>query len=191
MQHEDIIENVREELEKIKGVGETYVLDEEDRKMIEKLEEQASQMTLMGLGIGDNRGVKEVIKSDVIVAFTTTMEYEWPCGPNVILMHRNEVVGEEVNDPEELKKWDCKDNALVIGNIVIYGKDVLNSAMKDSERIVVVMPPKECPEISRIPDVKDVALGSPSPPSDEYIKEKMKVTKEQGMGTFMLGFNFK
>ncbi|MCS3923071.1 hypothetical protein [Methanosalsum natronophilum] len=190
MEKDDVIEKVMEELKKIKGVKDTYVLAEKDKDRIEELEKQASEMTLMGLGYGDNQGVKEVIKSDIVIAFTTTMEYEWPEGPNVILKHYDEIIGEEVNDPEELKRWECEENTLVIGNLVIYGKNTLSSAMKDPEKIAVVMPPKDCPEVSRITEVTDVKLGSPSPPSDDFIKDKMEVTKEQGLGTFMLGFNF-
>jgi hypothetical protein len=192
VEREEVIKNVEREIKAVKGVGYTYILDDEDRKNISELEEKADQMTLMGLGIGDNKGVKEVLKCDIVMPFTTDMEYEWPPDPNVILMHKGEMVGEDVSDPEKLKEWEGKEDTLVIGNIVIYGKSVLTSVMGGSEPLVVVLPPKECPPVAKVSGVKEAILASPSPPTDEYLKEKMDLASKCGAGTgsFLLGINF-
>jgi hypothetical protein len=120
------------------------------------------------------------------------MEYEWPPDPNIILMHKGEKVGEDVSDPEKLKEWEEKEDTLVIGNIVICGKSVLTSVMGRCESLVVVLPPKECPPVAKVPGVKEAILASPSPPTDEYLKEKMDRKSKCGIGTgsFLLGINF-
>ncbi len=189
MNKEEIIEKVQKELKGIKGVGRTIVLDEEDRKNIALLEEKADQMTLMGLGRGDNKGVKTVLQKDVIIPFETTMEYKWPCGPNVILMHDDKVVGEDIEDPEKLKGLEKCEESLVIGNIVIYDKCILTSLNSKSEPLVVVLPPKPCSEVECVPQVCNATLASPSPPTDEYLKEKMGLKNVHGSGSFLLGFD--
>ncbi|MCD4821091.1 MAG: hypothetical protein K8R11_03255 [Methanococcoides sp.] len=190
MEKDDIIKMVREGLECITGVGKTLVLDDEDRKVIAKLEEKADQMTLMGLGRGDNKGVKAVLQSDVIIPFQTTMEYKWPCGPNVLLMHEDNVVGEDINDPEKLQSFENDAESLVIGNIVVYDKGFLTALNSKSDPLVVVMPPKPCDEVECLSHVCNAILASPSPPTDEYLKEKMGLQSVHGTGSFLLGFNF-
>ncbi|AKB85915.1 hypothetical protein [Methanococcoides methylutens] len=190
MDKDEIIKTVREGLEQMVGVGRTLVLNEEDRKIIAQLEEKADQMTLMGLGRGDNKGVKTVLQCDVIIPFQTTMEYEWPCGPNVLLMHDGEVVGEDIDDADKLKSMEQNSECLVIGNIVIYDKSVLTSLNCKSEPLVVVMPPKPCDDVECLPHVCNATLASPSPPTDEYLKERMGLESEHGTGSFLLGFDF-
>jgi len=190
MQREEIIENVEHQIKSVKGVHETYILNEDDRLMINELETKANQMTLMGLGIGDNKGVKCVMGCEIVMPFTTDMDYQWPPDPNVILMHNGEVVGEDVSDPDKLKEWEQNDDSLVIGNIVIYGKSALSTLTGKSNPLVVVMPPKECPAVENVPGVREAILASPSPPTDEYLKKRMNLECEHGIGTFLLGINF-
>ena len=190
MQREEIIERVRQRLKERKGVGETYVLLEEDRENIKELEKKADEMTLMGLGRGDNRGVKEVLKKDVVIPFTTSMDYVWPACPNVVLMHHDRVVGEDMDDECKLNELkSCRDN-LVIGNIVIYDKELLKSIDPKNDPLIVVLPPKPCAEVDELPHICNVALASPSPPTDEYLKQKMGLPQSHGTGTFILGFDF-
>ena len=159
MQREEIIERVRQRLKEIKGVGETYVLLEEDRENIKELEKKADEMTLMGLGRGDNRGVKEVLKKDVVIPFTTSMDYVWPACPNVVLMHHDRVVGEDMDDECKLNELkSCRDN-LVIGNIVIYDKELLKSIDPKNDPLIVVLPPKPCAEVDELPHLCNVAPG--------------------------------
>ncbi len=190
MQREEIIERVRQRLKEIKGVGETYVLLEEDRDNIKELEKKADEMTLMGLGRGDNRGIKEVLVKDVVIPFTTSMDYVWPCCPNVVLMHHDRVVGEDMDDECKLNELKhCKDN-LIIGNIVIYDKELLKSIDPKNDPLIVVLPSHPCVEVEELPHICNVALASPSPPTDEYLKQKMGLPQSHGTGTFILGFDF-
>lgn len=190
MDRDKIIEQVLEKLGQVKGVGATTLLSSEDREIIRKMEEKADQMTLMGLGRGDNQGVKKVLDMDVLVSFFTDMDYEWPCGPNVILKHKDKKVGEDTEDAERLKEVEKSSDSLVIGNIIIYDKGVLMEANSSKEPLVVVLPPKECESVGCIEGVGDAILASPSSPTDEYIKERMYEKNEFGSGTFLLGFDF-
>jgi hypothetical protein len=190
MAHDESIDNVKKSIMDMKGVGTTLLLNEEDRETVRELEKKADEMTLMGLGKGDNKGVKEVLKKDVIFAFITNMDFCWPEGPNVILMHNDCVVGQDLDDEAKLEELkSCKDK-LVIGNIVIYDTSVLKKMDVKNNPLIVVMPPKPCKEVENVDKVCNVVMASPSPPSDEYLKEKMGLENVHGTGTVLLGFDF-
>ena len=97
MECQDIIQDVLCRIKAIKGVEDTYILNEEDKEKIFELEKKAEGAVLMGMGIGDNQGIKEVLKREIIIAFTTNMDYVWPEGPNVILMQYGEKIGEDIS----------------------------------------------------------------------------------------------
>lgn len=104
----------------MKGVEDTYVLSEEDKEKILELEKKADGAVLMGLGVGDNQGIKEVFKRQIIIAFTTNMDYVWPEGPNVVLMQYGEKIGEDIYDSKKLEECKKCEDMLVMGNLVIY-----------------------------------------------------------------------
>lgn len=167
----------------------TYILNEEDKEKIFELEKKAEGAVLMGMGIGDNQGIKEVFKRQVIIAFTTNMDYVWPEGPNVILMQYGEKVGEDVYDPEKLEECkNCKD-MMVMGNFVIYRNAVPKPQSTKKEPMTVVLPPQSCKEVECVSNVANTVLASPSTPSDEYIRSVMGLKPRVGQGTFIIGYD--
>jgi hypothetical protein len=185
----NVIQDVICRIKAIKGVDETYILNEEDKEKVLELEKKAEGAVLMGLGVGDNQGIKEVFKRQVIIAFTTNMNYVWPEGPNVVLMQFGEKVGEDVYDPEKLEECKkCKD-MVVMGNFVIYRSAVPKPKDAKKEPITVVLPPQKCQELECINGVDNIILGSPSTPSDEYLRSVMGLKPEIGRGTFIIGLD--
>ncbi|MDQ1275452.1 MAG: hypothetical protein QG610_1026 [Euryarchaeota archaeon] len=173
----------------MKGVEDTYILNEEDKEKIFELEKKAEGAVLMGMGVGDNRGIKEVLKRKLIIAFTTNMDYVWPEGPNVILMQFGEKVGEDVYDPEKLEECKrCKD-MVVMGNFVIYRSAVPKPKDAKKEPITVVLPPQKCEDLECVDGLANIVLASPSTPSDEYIRSVMGLKPAIGVGTFIIGFD--
>lgn len=67
-----------QKLKKFKGVHQVLVLEEDDKRKALELERQAEQRVIMGLGQGDNQGVKTALKRDVVMSIITDNEYEWP-----------------------------------------------------------------------------------------------------------------
>ena len=148
------------------------------KKKLFELEKKAEGAVLMGLGVGDNQGIKEVFKRQIIIAFTTNMNYVWPEGPNVVLMQFGEKVGEDVYDPEKLEECKkCKD-MMVMGNFVIYRSAVPKPKDAKKEPITVVLPPQKCQEVECVNGVINVVLASPSTPSDEYIRSVMGLSRK-------------
>jgi len=188
LERKSITEALLCKLKAIKGVEETYILDEEEREKILQLEKDAEGMVLMGLGQGDNQGVKEVFKRQVIVAFTTNMDYVWPEGPNVVLMQYGEKVGEDVYDEEKLEEYKQNKDILVMGNFILYKNAVPKGIKGKQDPLKVVLPPQNCQAIE-MPGIKNIVLGSPSTPSDGYIRSRMGLTAAKGQGTFLVGFD--
>lgn len=189
MECKNIIQDVICRIKAIKGVEDTYVLNEEDKEKILELEKKAEGAVLMGLGVGDNQGIKEVFKRQAIIAFTTNMNYVWPEGPNVVLMQYGEKVGEDVYDPEKLEECKRCNDMLVMGNFVIYKSAVPKPKDSKKEPITVVLPPQKCQDVECVEGVTNAVLASPSTPSDEYIRSVMGLEPATGLGTFIIGFD--
>ena len=185
----DITQDVICRIKAMKGVEDTYILNEEDKQKIFELEKKVEGAVLMGLGVGDNQGVKEVFKRQIIIAFTTNMDYVWPEGPNVILMQYGEKVGEDIYDPEKLEECKRCNDMLVMGNFVIYKNAVPKSKTAQKEPITVVLPPQKCQEVDCAEGVINAVLASPSTPTDEYLRSVMGLKPETGRGTFLIGLN--
>ena len=189
MECTQVIQDVICRLKATKGVEDTYILDEKDKETVLELEKKAEGAVLMGLGVGDNQGIKEVFKRQIIIAFTTNMNYVWPEGPNVVLMQYGEKVGEDIYDPEKLEECKKCDDMIVMGNFVIYRSAVPKPKDAKKEPITVVLPPKKCQEVECVNGVTNALLASPSTPSDEYIRSVMGLEPQTGLGTFIIGFD--
>jgi len=186
--YKHIIENVISKVKKFKGVHQVLVLEEDDKKRVLELERQAEQRVIMGLGQGDSQGVKTALKRDVVISIITDNEYEWPPGPNVILMQEGEVIGEEMTD-EGLKKLKKRKDVIITGNFVIYKDKISKSSLINRAPPLVIFPPKGYPQIEEMPHVKDAIVGSPSLPTDIYLRSRMCVKSEEALGTVLVGFN--
>jgi hypothetical protein len=185
----NVIQDVICRIKAMKGVEDTYVLSEEDKEKILELEKKAEGAVLMGLGVGDNQGIKEVFKRQIIIAFTTNMDYVWPEGPNVVLMQYGEKIGEDIYDSKKLEECKKCDDMLVMGNLVIYKNTVPKPGSVKKEPITVVLPPQKCQDVECVEGVTNVVLASPSTPSDEYIRSVMGLKPAAGLGTFIIGFD--
>ena len=189
MECKNVIQDVICRIKAMKGVEDTYVLSEEDKEKILELEKKAEGAVLMGLGVGDNQGIKEVFKRQIIIAFTTNMDYVWPEGPNVVLMQYGEKIGEDIYDSEKLEECKKCDDMLVMGNFVIYKNTMPKPGGGKKEPITVVLPPQKCQDVECVEGVTNVVLASPSTPSDEYIRSVMGLKPAAGLGTFIIGFD--
>jgi len=179
---DELIEAVKEFMLQVKGVEEVFVLTDTDKEIIEQLEEEAKGNVLMGMGEGDNRGIAEVFSREHILCFTTNKQYVWPDPPNVIMMQGGEVIGFDCFEHEVSQYQDHPD-------YMVMGTFIMNKAKAagKSGKPIVVLPPKPC-DLGTI-EVDDAVLGSPSTPSDEYIRKTYHFECSMEKGTFFLGFN--
>ncbi|NLI62032.1 MAG: hypothetical protein GX362_01285 [Methanosarcinaceae archaeon] len=168
----------------VPGVISTFLLDDEMRKEVEKLEEEATGNVLMGMGTGDNQGMKEVFKKGCVVGFITNEKFVWPDPPNVIMQQNGVTVGFDCT-AEEAKKYEKDPNYMVMGTFVLNRRESVAGTGKP----VIITPPKPYPEVEKNCKIQNAILGSPSTPSDDYIQEKLGFEKNPNNGTFFLGFD--
>jgi len=177
-----LVEAVKKHMLQVPGVEDVFVLTDIDKKIVEQLEEEAKGNVLMGMGEGDNQGIAEVFKREHILCFTTTKEYVWPEPPNVIMMQGGEIIGFDF-DACDTEKYESNPDYMVMGTFVILKK----RGGGGSGKPIVVLPPKPC-DLGDV-EAEDAVLGSPSTPSDEYIRQAHNLECSVEKGTFFLGFN--
>jgi len=179
---ESLIESVKNYMRRVSGVEEVFELTEQDKITIEQLEEEAKGNVLMGMGEGDNQGIAEVFKRENILCILTNKEYVWPEPPNVIMMQGGEIIGFDCSE-SEISEYENNSDFMVMGTFVINKSKTVGNKGKP----IVVLPPKPI----HLGDIKtnDAVLGSPSTPSDEYIRKEYNLESSVEKGTFFLGFN--
>ena len=176
----DILRRVAE----VKGVFSPMLLGPEDRRSILRLEAEAEKRIMLGRISGINLGVRTVLKMDYVVAALTNMEFEWPKA-TCILVCDNRAVGEVVHDKNRLRMLREK-GEIVLGNLVIY-KKLYRKASRRKMRLII-LPLRVAMEIEGY----WVIVGSPSPPTDHYIKQRLGYSSENPeIGTILVGLNRK
>lgn len=182
-----IVEEVKNELQSIRGIEKALFLDENDRQKISELENKDEQTASRFLGIKKNVGIKEAFRSDVLISFLTNKEFDWPKN-TLKLVQGEQIVGEDISDPVELRRYKERSDCFVVGNIVVYCNDFIKTK-SSSEPLLMVINSKPFPRIEKIPHVSGAILASPSRFTDEYIKSRMDIKNEGSYGTFLIGFD--
>ncbi len=166
----------------MKGVFSPTLLCPEDRKKILMLEAEAEKRIMMGKIPGINLGVRTALKMDYVVAALTNMEFEWP-EATCILVCNSKAVGEVVHNESRLRMLKEK-GELVLGSLVIYKK--LYKKADRRKMKLIILPLMVSMEIEGY----WIIVGSPSPPADHYIKERLGYSSENPeIGTILVGLN--
>ncbi|MBO4302832.1 hypothetical protein J5839_05810 [Methanosarcinaceae archaeon] len=184
MADNSLMEKVRAFLLTVPGIEECFVIDEEMKEEIDRLEEQANGQVLMGMGEGDNQGMKAVAERQHMIGFTTNRSYVWPEPPNVIMMQGDMVIGFDCSK-EQAAEYEKTGKYAVIGTFVMP----LDAKPKTGGKPKVILPAKPYPLVEENCGVRNAVIGSPSTPSDDYIHEKLPIAKKEGNGTVFLGFD--
>ncbi|MDI9610811.1 MAG: hypothetical protein QFX36_05735 [Archaeoglobales archaeon] len=173
-------------LKSLKGVEDLKLLTESERKEILRIEEQAEKASLMGLMPGINQGVREALLRTFVLAGITNDEFEWPIKGTVRFVYKGEVIGEEIRDKEELEKLKSEGNRVIGDIFVLYSEKIAKLGITDLRIATLVIPPLELSWLNKVPHAKRVVVGSPSTPSDLYIKKLMNW--KGGGGSVLIGF---
>ncbi len=185
MVHEKIIESVLQRINLVKGILGAKPISKEDVLKLKELEAQAEGEVLMGLAKGCNEGVREVLSREHVIVALTDSTMAWPEEPTVKLVCDGLLVGEEIRNPQKLEQ--CKASGeMLLGTFVLY-KDRLREKM-GSGNLRVIIPGIPVKELEGIEGVRDLVCGSPSGPSDIYLRQFFDV-EAPGIGTLLVGFN--
>lgn len=192
MSNQEIVNEVLSKLKSIKGIRQVLILNDEDRKKIAELEALAEGEALMGLGISDNRGVKEVLKREVVVACVTEPVFEWPKVPIIVVEWKGKVIGEDIPDPAKREELKNNRSATFMGNIALYKERMPKPQEMIQERAKVVFSPLPCTQVENVLGACNAIIGSPTPHADNYQKTRMGIDLlNHKLGTVIIGFDIK
>ena len=175
-----------EMLHDTKGIEKAILLDTEDIKTIMKLEKKDEQMNSLCLGKKHNIGVKKALGANILLAFVTNRDYDWPTD-NLKIMYQGEIIGKDISDAEEIEKYINSSDHCVFGNIVVNFrkmKDLRNT----TEPPLMIISEKTWDEAQNMDFVSEALIASPSRLTDGYIKSKIPCGREY-IGTFLVGLN--
>lgn len=169
-------------LSKIGGIVRVKELTEEEKNEVLRLECESEKGVLMGLCQGINEGLREALKKRKVYACATDMSFVWPNSTYIKITCGEELIGEDVNDKERLERLKAEGH-LIAGTLVFYrDKMRLFKDRRDETRVHIL--PLEIPDVCG----KKAIVGSPSPPTDLYLKKRMGIsTEDKELGTVIIG----
>lgn len=174
-------------LRSVNGIEDVKLLTESEKRELIRIEEQAEKCSLMGLMPGVNQGVREAISRTFTVSAITNDDFEWPIRGTVRFVYKGEIIGEEIRDEEELERLKKEGNRVIGDIFVLYSQKIEELGLRDLRDSILVIPSLELSWIKKVPHAERVVVGSPSTPSDLYIK-KIMGKEGDGKGTVLIGF---
>ena len=109
MEDEACLELVFEDLHNCRGVETFKILSADEEKRILEVEGEAEEKIAYGMCPTVNQGIREALQRDYTVAIIMdTSIFEYPNQPYMVMTSENDVVGEQVRDPEKIEELKSK-----------------------------------------------------------------------------------
>lgn len=179
-------------LSRDKGVISIRLLSTEEKQHILRKEQEAEDRIIFGMCKSLNKGVRAAIDCEYTVALIIdTSLFQYPHHPHMSIMWKDQIVGEQVNDDEQIKELK-KDrfNFFLWDSFVIY-MNKLPKTPKDRSQIRFIYRSRVPSQLKGMSHIYNAVFGTPSTESDLLIKQMLHVTaKEAIIGTCLIGFNF-
>lgn len=188
MRREQEEELILAALQRVKGLAEVLPLADDDRQQLHAIEQEAEAKSLLGLGKVINAGIQGVLECDWVYVALTDTDFDWTCHSNLLMKKGDEVVGEEVTDQATIDRLAADPNVWFLHkNFVVY-KDRVSFPQDVMKKICYFEIP--CHPAQWPVGIKchSVVYGSPSTPSDVFLKKKyFQARDERGSGTVLIG----
>ena len=179
---------------KVEGLINTSPFSNDDRRKMLDIEQEAEKNAFMGLGHVVNAGVREVLACGLIYVALTNMDFEWGCGPSLVMKKGEELVGEEVRDKQRLAELsNRKDVWFMHQNFVVY-KDKVSFPQDLMKKIchfeIPGLPAEWCLVEDENFECRSIIYANPSTLGDIYLKKQyFNKIDEKGLGTILIGVN--
>jgi hypothetical protein len=179
-------------LERVTGIVKAYPFSDLYRRKILKIEKEAEEKGLMGLGKVVNSGVREVLQRDLIYIALTDMDFDWGCDSSLVLKKGDEIVGKEVRDEKVIADlsnqknvWFMHQNFVVYKDKISFPKDIMKQICHFD---IPALPAAWCVIEDKKFKYHSIICANPSTPSDTYLKTHyFKGVDEKGLGTVLVG----
>ena len=182
------METVLERLRSIPGVVACWVLPQTVRNPLMRLEIESNlRLGLPGIPIV-NEGIKAVLHCQHVVAICHSPELRHPPGPVVVICGPDEIVAEEIFEPERLRQLSADPNMILFGKSLVFYRDALKQAAGKPLRLCYMgLPFPELEEVEGIRDVISVTVGYTA--HFEVAKNAGWNPNDPNLGTVLIGFN--
>jgi hypothetical protein len=190
----EVLERIIAKAKTVPGVLGAAELNEQQRKTVEYLENEAMKSVLGGMGKGRNEGVKEALSKEVVLALFVDLLFEMPKNANMMeLVCKGEIVGRPSLDQKEIESYKKNRDYIVLSDFFIIRRDAkLSPASFASGESCFVFNGARIADFECMPEIRDHIVGVPSPPGFDFMheifKEKMGLHDPRVAG-FLLGFN--
>jgi hypothetical protein len=184
----DAVNAVVERLLKTPGVVACWVVPDEDRDSLRKLERDAnSRLGLPGLDI-INEGIREALARKHVVMISHSPALRHPPGPIIVILNGKQIVGEEIWQPGQYERLSKDPTSLFLGKSLVLYREALAQARGKPLKLTYRALP--FPEIEEVPGVKDVVSITITIPVHFRFSQKAGWDPNNpNLGTVMIGFN--
>ena len=184
----DTVDAVVRRLLNTPGVVACWVVPDEDKDSLRKLENEANfRLGLPGMNIV-NEGIKDALARQHVVMISHSPTLRHPPGPIILMCDGDNVVGEEIWEPGQFERLSKDPNALFLGKSLVLYRDALARAKGKPLKLMYKALP--FPEIEEVPGVKDAASITITIPVHFHFSQKAGWNPDDpSLGSVLIGFN--
>ncbi|MEE0489004.1 hypothetical protein [Methanosphaera stadtmanae] len=193
---EEVLQEVIDTINPLRGVLDVGVLTDEVRKNILKIEMDKAGELIPVI----NMGVNECLNRDYTVAIIKNASFRPPPTATVQLVdNKGNLLGEEIVSNNQKKKYKEDEKAKFINPDFVLLKDQKDieedlkteNLEKNPTKQAFVLPPVQFIEVEELEDTCDVVSSSPDPLADLYLKEVFNFEDDPKLASILVGFNIK
>ena len=193
---EDVLQEVIDTINPLRGVLDVGVLTDEVRKNVLKIEMDKAGELIPVI----NMGVNECLNRDYTVAIIKNASFRPPPTATVQLVDNKwNLLGEEIVSNKQKKKYKEDEKAKFINPDFVLLKDQKDieedlkteNLEKNPTKQAFVLPPVQFIEVEELEDTCDVVSSSPDPLADLYLKEVFNFEDDPKLASILVGFNIK
>ena len=193
---EEVLQEVIDTINPLRGVLDVGVLTDEVRKNVLKIEMDKAGELIPVI----NMGVNECLNRDYTVAIIKNASFRPPPTATVQLVdNKGNLLGEEIVSNNQKKKYKEDEKAKFINPDFVLLKDQKDieedlkteNLEKNPTKKAFVLPPVQFIEVEELEDTCDVVSSSPDPLADLYLKEVFNFEDDPKLASILVGFNIK
>ncbi|ABC56600.1 MULTISPECIES: hypothetical protein [Methanosphaera] len=193
---EEVLQEVIDTINPLRGVLDVGVLTDEVRKNVLKIEMDKAGELIPVI----NMGVNECLNRDYTVAIIKNASFRPPPTATVQLVdNKGNLLGEEIVSNNQKKKYKEDEKAKFINPDFVLLKDQKDieedlkteNLEKNPTKQAFLLPPVQFIEVEELEDTCDVVSSSPDPLADLYLKEVFNFEDDPKLASILVGFNIK
>mgnify|MGYP001042413689 CR=1 FL=1 len=184
----DAVETVVKRLKETPGVVACWVLPDEERDSLRRLETETNiRLGLPGMEIV-NEGIRDVLDRQHVVIIHHSPTLRHPPGPIIVICDGERVVGEEVWEPGGAEKLAIDPTVILLGKSLVFSREALMRARGKPLKLAYRVLP--FPELEGLPGIQNVVSVTITFPAHFLLARKAGWSPDDPtLGTVLIGFN--